>query len=773
MGAGDILRILRKQVWLIVASFVVIGLGGTAGLVAWYQFAPSYEAQGIINIVPYQGERAGPFGAGPEQIIPIPVYEHHMTSQVFIIKSDTVLNMALKALEGQQTMFRGAQAVQKMAEELDVAYLPRSQNMGVRLQGRDPSEVQRIVRAVLDAYIAFTSAQTTQAEADRQRDLRAERDDLSQQAADLSRRMAAYVRDSNAVVLTDRGGEEMNRLIAMMGQLIAAQARTVDAKSRWDQFQQLIQQATEQQNQVAVMMAFPEVGQELQRNPTVDTLTNQVAALAQQIEALRQRLGTRHEAVKRTEMVYETTRNRLEAERGRLLTELLQQHGTILKASYERLRDTEAALRDEVATARTEAARVAQRAAEYRGMEHEYSRVTALLGTVLDGLERMRIQAALVRPHIRVTQYPLFPVEPSEPKLALYIPLAIVLSLAIGVGLGLLLEFMDTRLRTPAQIVRQVGVPMLGSIPDLAEDERLSLGTDVSLVSYAAPQSLMAEAFRQVRTNLRFTSDEPLKTLLVTSPTPGDGKTVTAVNLAVAMARGGSRTLLVEANFRRPALARTFDVPEAVGLSNVLVGLNPLSEAIQATRIENLDLLVGGPAPPSPADLLGSERMRRLLGEMAGQYDQVIIDAAPILVVADTHLLAGAVSAVILVCQAGENTRGLAQRAARQVLDLRARLIGAVLNRVRATRGGYFRQAYQAYYDYSGAGPEAVVSRPAPAEFRAPAARPQAPAQAAPGLSAAPAEVEAEEPKPIEGEEGLVIEEDLDLGEETQQEPPA
>jgi len=122
-------------------------------------------------------------------------------------------------------------------------------------------------------------------------------------------------------------------------------------------------------------------------------------------------------------------------------------------------------------------------------------------------------------------------------------------------------------------------------------------------------------------------------------------------------------------------------------------------------------LLVGGPPSPSPAELLGSATMQRLLKELGGSYEHIVVDGAPVLVVADNHLLAEKMDGVVLVFRAGDNTRGLAQRATRQVLSLRARLLGGVLNRARATKGGYFRKAYQAYYDYSGAGrPEAETA---------------------------------------------------------------
>jgi capsular exopolysaccharide synthesis family protein len=443
---------------------------------------------------------------------------------------------------------------------------------------------------------------------------------------------------------------------------------------------------------------------------------------------MKGRFGSQHESVRQREALLQAAKNDSESTRNDVLSRLLQEQAGTLKGKYDRTRDAEAQLLARVTEVREAAIAVALKAAEYREKEQDYRRVQALLDRVMDGLERLRIAAALSRANIRVSQWPMPPFEPSNPKLLLYIPAVILFSLMLGFGLCLLVEFMDTRLRTPAEVVRQVGVPLLGTIPDLAEDERLSIDTNIALVSHTAPQSLMAEAFRHFRTSLLFASDRPVKTLLVTSPSPGDGKSSAAANLAIAMAHSGAKVLLVEANYRRPTLARVFDIPDAVGLSNILVGLNVPEEAIRATVIENLDVLPGGPPPPSPADLLGSDTMQRFLDDQTRRYDHIVIDGAPVLVVADIHLLAEAVDAVVLVFRAGENSRGLAQRAARQVIGLRARLLGAVLNCVRATKGGYFRQAYQAYYEYSGSAAAHAAAVPSAGASRtvAPSASPQA-----------------------------------------------
>jgi capsular exopolysaccharide synthesis family protein len=291
--------------------------------------------------------------------------------------------------------------------------------------------------------------------------------------------------------------------------------------------------------------------------------------------------------------------------------------------------------------------------------------------------------------------------EKAGPSLLIYLPGSIFLGLLISIGLSLLVELIDNRIRTPQQVIRLLHLPVLGAVPDRKEDQDVRTLQDLPLASARAPQSLIAESFRQLRTALMYSTDTDLKTLLITSPKGGTGKSIVASNLAVTMAMGGSRVLLVDTNFRRPMVHRMFDLPNSIGLSSVLARLNSLDEAIQSTTVANLDVLSCGPLPPSPADLLGSEAMQTLLVETGKRYDNIILDGAPVLVVADAHVLCGMADGTVLVVDGLETSRGVASRARRTLLGFRARLVGAVLNRVRARKGGYFRESYQAYYDYA------------------------------------------------------------------------
>ena len=712
LSAHDVLRILRKRLWLILACFVVLGLGGAGAVVTWRYVAPLYTATAYIAVEPGQVGRPGEIAPLYSEQVPIQLYTQYVMRQVMAIQSERVLAAALENLKPNQTMFRGPDAAYRLGKKLVVQHLADSENIAISLNGTDATQVRDIVQEVAKQYIANVEDQRKAVDAVRQGDLQTERDDLRRDRDRIANELTELRRQSDAVVLDERGSEEMARLATLARQLVDVQFELAGARSAWLQFQELQKEAQDKKDLRPVLLAFPEMMQGLRQDPRVLALSQQVARYSQELEGLKGRFGERHEAVRRSQVVFQGVQNDLETQQNAVLVELVQQQTAVLQNNYNRARESEAELLDKVAEARSAAIRLSQRAAEYRQREDEFRRLQDLLQTVSDGLYRMRIAAALARPQIQIVQMPSIPFEPTEPRTVLYSVAAIVFSLMVGVGLSIALELMDTRIRTPAEVARQVGVPLLGSVPDLAEDDRLSLDTNLALVSYRSPESLLAEAFRQLRTNLLFTSDQPIKSVLITSPNPGDGKSTVAANIAIAMARSGNKVLLVEANFRRPALARLFDVPDALGLSNVLVGMNAASEAIQASAVENLDLLVGGATPPSPADLLGSPAMRRFLDEQKKNYDRVIVDGAPTLVVADSHLLAELVDGVVLVLRANENTRGMAQRGTRMILSLKAKLLGAVLNGVRATKGGYFREAYQAYYDYAGSGSSATNARP-------------------------------------------------------------
>ena len=214
----------------------------------------------------------------------------------------------------------------------------------------------------------------------------------------------------------------------------------------------------------------------------------------------------------------------------------------------------------------------------------------------------------------------------------------------------------------------------------------------MDLITLTDPRSPVSEAYRTLRTNLSFYSlDEPIRSLVVTSPAANEGKSTTAANLAVTMAQSGRRTLLVDCDLRRPSLHELLGKPEAPGLTNVLLGETE-EIPIQPTDVENLFLLTSGPPPPNPADMLGSRRLDTILERLNEEFDIVLLDAPPVIAVTDAAVLGAKVDGVLLVLQAGKTKRDHAERAKELLEKAKDRIVGATLTNAPkdSAVGGYY-----------------------------------------------------------------------------------
>jgi capsular exopolysaccharide synthesis family protein len=282
--------------------------------------------------------------------------------------------------------------------------------------------------------------------------------------------------------------------------------------------------------------------------------------------------------------------------------------------------------------------------------------------------------------------------DPVRPKRLLIVMLSAMTGLFLGVCFALLQEFMDDRINAPEDARKLLGVPALGYIPQIdREDQRL-------LTAKSTGGSVL-EAYRVLRSNVRFAAvDETMQTLLVTSTIPGEGKSLTAVNLAVAMALDGKKVVLVDADLRRPTIHEKFGIRNTPGLTNVLVGSMSLEKALQPTSIANLQILASGPIPPNPAELLNSRAMEQVQELLKDQADMIIFDSPPCLSVADAQVLAANVDGLIYVVQLGSTRKSALRHGAELLRQAHARVLGIVYNKVQmdGSRGDY----YYGYYSY-------------------------------------------------------------------------
>jgi succinoglycan biosynthesis transport protein ExoP len=300
------------------------------------------------------------------------------------------------------------------------------------------------------------------------------------------------------------------------------------------------------------------------------------------------------------------------------------------------------------------------------------------------------------------------PTVPIRPRPIQNLVIGLMLGLGIGIGLAFLIEALDNTLKTQADVEQVMGVPVLGLVPIIgsapgAEASRQNDNLrERDLGVFLDPKSIAAECCRSIRTNILFMSpDRPLRTMVVTSPSPQEGKTTTAINLAVTMAEAGGRILLVDTDMRRPRLHRSFGVPNQSGISTVIVGKATLQEAIKRTDVPNLDVLTCGPVPPNPSELLHTERFRVVLADCAKLYDRVILDSPPTSAVTDPAVLGNLSDGVVLVVKAGETTREAGLHARRQLMSAKARLFGVVVNAIDFSNPAYgYDYYYRNYYRY-------------------------------------------------------------------------
>jgi capsular exopolysaccharide synthesis family protein len=255
-------------------------------------------------------------------------------------------------------------------------------------------------------------------------------------------------------------------------------------------------------------------------------------------------------------------------------------------------------------------------------------------------------------------------------------------------GVALLMEYLDDRLNSPEELRAITRLRVLAKVPLMAADQP-------RLMAALPSNSVAAESYRALRAGVGFASvDHPIRRLQITSPSPGEGKSTTAVNLATAMARNGKTVILVDADLRSPRLHELLDVDHSPGLSEVLAGMESLEDALRATPIENLTVVPAGYLPPEPAELLGSPVFDQVLDQLAARADVLIVDTPPCVPLTDPLLVAPRMDGVVLVIHAGHTSKA----AVRQALDLlehaRAHVIGAVFNRVQPHGSAYPSYGY-------------------------------------------------------------------------------
>ena len=424
---------------------------------------------------------------------------------------------------------------------------------------------------------------------------------------------------------------------------------------------------------------FPAIG----NNPSVVTAQSQLAALKAEQISLAQTYGPDAPKMREVDSKIEAAARLLVAERRKVIDSA--------KNDYEAAVAQERNFGSDLDRANSANVDLDRKSGDYRILQRDLDSQRQIFQSLLDRQKQLSVVANSRANNVRL-------VDRAEPKHSPISPnprrdwlTAILAGITLAFGLAFGIEYLDDTIKTPEDITKRLKLPLLGLVPALRGDR-------VPVLTETVPHDF-GEAFRSLRTSLVFTSGgESTRVVAVTSTQPLEGKTTTACNLALALALGGSRVLLIDADMRRPGLHKTMGLQNGAGLSHLLVGQSRVREVIQRTADPNLFVITAGRTPPNPSELLASERMNHFIANLAhGPFDWVLLDTPPVLAVTDAVIIAQKVAGVVFVVGSEMTRRVHAERALETLQNGRARGIGVVLNRVDFDRNKYY---YSRYYGY-------------------------------------------------------------------------
>src|SRR5256714_6408056 len=450
---------------------------------------------------------------------------------------------------------------------------------------------------------------------------------------------------------------------------------------------------------------------------------------AKEIEATDSELAKLRQ--KRAQLLIEATEEAPEVKEIDQQIDVLQKHladtrargtATLLKnleTKYRQAADREEALRKSFNQQKGETVTQNEAAINYRILQQEIETNKGLLDNLLQRSKENDVVLAGRPNNISVVDYAITPDFPVGPARMRSVMLAFVLALALGVGLALFLEYLDDSIHSTDDVEKFLRLPALAVIPSMSggvarrrllssatalQKRNGNTGGNPELLLNVNGRSALAESYRQLRTSvLLSTAGRAPKTLLITSSLPGEGKTTTAVNTEITLAQTGASVVIIDADMRRPRLRSIFDLPEREGLSSVLSSeMKPedMLKAIHRDEATGLNDLSSGPIPPNPAELLGSEQMRKLIAVLSASFTHIVIDSPPVSSFTDGVLIASIVDGVLLVVHGGKSSRGVVRRSRQLLTDVGAKIFGVVLNNVSARSHDYYYY-YQRYYHQS------------------------------------------------------------------------
>lgn len=575
-------------------------------------------------------------------------------------------------------------------------YYKETRLIDIKYSHTDPQVASKVVNAIAETYVFSNLEKKTETNSTTGGFLQKRIAELQQQIRTGEERLVNYARNNQIISLDPNQNTVVERLAGLNRQLLEAESERKTAEAAYN---------AAKAPGAATALA--------------DADAKHVNEIESKLVDLRQKRALL--LVDATEEAPEVKEvDQQVGELDRQLKDLLSRKSatllTNLHTRYQQAIEREQALRKSFDQQRAQTLSQNEAAINYRIIQQEIETNRTLLNGLLQGAKENDVVLAGKPNNISIVDYALAPDSPVGPNRGRTIIMAFFLSIGMGVGLALFLEYLDDTVHSTEEVERVLHLPALAVIPSVGAERRRPVLSGITalqkqngngngnghgeLLINIDGRSPLAESYRHLRTSvLLSTAGRAPKSLLITSSLPGEGKTTTAVNTAISLAQTGARVVIVDADMRRPRLQHIFNVGMNDGLSTVLS--SDASEADMLAMVETdeasgLNVMSSGPIPPNPAELLGSDQMRRLMTALQARYTHVIVDSPPISSFTDGVLISTMVDGVLLVVHGGKSSRHIVRRSKQLLNDVGAKVLGVVLNNVSLQSHDYYY--YQSYY---------------------------------------------------------------------------
>ncbi len=679
---------LWQSRWILLLS---IALALAAGFLYLSKSTPIYTSTSKVYV-----EQTGPkIITGTEEGV-MTRSTNYLYTQTELLKSTPILAAAIDTAGiGQLKTFANVDnPIAHLKKTIDVTVGKKDEIISVSFDSPYPAEAAQLVNALVDSYVTYHGTRKRSTSAEVLKILQNEKDRRSQELSEKLRAMMDFKRENIGLAFeSSQGNVILERLDRLSAVLTEAQLAAIESRSAYETTSKMVSDPT-------MLKQFVEAQRSKSGYVSQD---GQEAELKSRLDQLRLRRADRlrevkpdHPAIKALDTEIAHIQERIAG----LTVQFAQAQLQVAEQQYLAAKEKQDQITKYFEEQRQQVVELNEQLTQYTILQSEWEQTKKLCDILDDRIKELNVTEDVGALNISILEVARPATSPSKPQRARVMGIALVLGLMLGAGLALLLDLLDQKLHSAEEISAVLGLPVLGAVPSMSGRESIiDRGQKVHLDS----GSRAAEAYRTIRTAVFFGAPkDEAKTVLITSPAPLDGKTSLVSNLAIAMAQAGQKTLIIDADFRRPMQHEIFKLNhDHKGLSSVLAGTTTLQDAIQPTEIKDLEVLPSGPAVPNPSEMLNSYTFARTLEHLCERYDRIVIDSPPVVSVTDSQILAAICNITLLVLRAERSTRKAGQQARDALSSVGAHILGAVVNDVRRKSARYGYHGGYGYYYYN------------------------------------------------------------------------